>query len=181
EETSEMTGSLDNPELTATAALDQARAELLMERLESVGARLDMAIRGFESLAMHADRAESLGLRGSLRLKLGQAEEGLADWRRAGEIYRGIGHQGGAAWADFWHAEALARLGRVTESRTILRAALTPLQRSGSAVAELEARLLLAEQELERRPQEAKRQLDIVARRWRTLLDPWIAYRLSTA
>jgi len=181
EETSEMAGSLDNPELTATAALDQARAELLMERLESVGARLDMAIRGFESLAMHADRAESLGLRGSLRLKLGQAEEGLTDWRRAGEIYRGIGHQGGAAWADFWHAEALARLGRVTESRTVLRAALSPLHRRGSVVAELEARLLLAEQELKRRPQEAKRQLDIVARRWRTLCDPWIAYRLSTA
>ena len=91
EETSEMAGSLGSPELTATAALDLARAELLMERLDSVGVRLDSAIRGFESLAMHADQAESLGLRGSLRLKLGQAEEALTDWRRAGEIERASG------------------------------------------------------------------------------------------
>lgn len=181
EETSEMAASLENPELIATAAIDQARAELLMDRLDSVGARLDAAIRGFESLAMHADRAESLGLRGSLRLKQGQAEEALADWRRAGEIYRGIGHKGGAAWADFWHAEALARLGRAAESRTLLRAALRTLQRRGSAVTELEARLLLAEQELDHRPHEANRQLELVARRMRTLRDPWIAYRLSTA
>ncbi|HEY6051941.1 MAG TPA: CHAT domain-containing protein, partial [Thermoanaerobaculia bacterium] len=130
---------------------------------------------------MHADQAESLGLRGSLRLKLGQAEEALADWRRAGEIYRGIGHQGGTAWADFWHAEALARLGRVAESRTLLRNALKLLERRGSAVAELEARLLLAEQELKHRPQEANRQLGLVARRMRALRDPWIAYRLSMA
>jgi tetratricopeptide (TPR) repeat protein len=181
EETSEMANSLDNPELTATAALDLARAELLMERLDSVGVRLDTAIQDFESLAMHADRAESLGLRGSLRLKLGQVEEALADWRRAGQIYRGIGHRAGAAWADFWHAEALARLGRVAESRTFLRSALRPLQRRGSAVAELEARLLLAEQEVKRRPQEARRQLELVAHRMRTLRDPWIAYRLSVA
>jgi CHAT domain-containing protein len=181
EETSEMAASLDDSELKATAALDQARVELLLDRLDSVGVRLDAAIRGFGSLAMHADQAESLGLRGSLRLKLGQAEEALADWRRAGEIYRGIGHQGGTAWADFWHAEALARLGRAGESRTLLRAALRPLQRRGSAVAELEARLLLAEQELKRRPREANRQLELVARRMRTLRDPWIAYRLSIA
>ncbi len=181
EEASELAATLDDPELGATAALDQARAELLMERFEPAGPRLDAAIRGFEALAMQADRAESFGLRGSLRLRTGRSEEALDDWRRAGEIYRGIGHEGGKAWADFWRAETLARLGRGAESRALLRAALRTLRRLGSAIGEAEARLLLAEQELEARPRESSRQLGLVARRTRTLRDPWIGYRLSMA
>jgi tetratricopeptide (TPR) repeat protein len=181
EETSALAATLDDPELTATASLDQARAELLMGRLDTAGPRLDAAIAGFESLAMHADRAEALGLRATLRWKSGRSEEALGDWNRAGDIYRGIGHRGGMAWTDFWRAGALARLDRAAESRALLRASLRSLQRSGSAIGELEARLLLAEQELERRPREANRHLAVVARRARTLQDPWIDYRLSIA
>jgi CHAT domain-containing protein/tetratricopeptide (TPR) repeat protein len=173
--------SLDDPELEATAALDLARAEILLDRHDSVEERLGKAIKGFEKMAMPAERAEALGLRGTLRLRRGRAEEALSDWTTARRTYHGITHRSGTAWADFWRASLLVRLGRGAESRAILRRALATLRSAGSAAWEAEARLLLAEQEVGRRPREAARELTRVGRLAGTLGDPWIAYRLSLA
>jgi CHAT domain-containing protein/tetratricopeptide (TPR) repeat protein len=177
EETSELALGLDDPVVTATATLDRSRAELLVGRLDGVAARLEGAIDGFRSLGIRDDQAESLSLRASLWTKLGRLDDALGDWVRAAELYRSIRHASGAARADFARAEILARLGRAGESRALLRSALRGLERHGPASAEIEARLVLADQVLESRPPQAQRHLEFVERRSRAIHDPWTEYR----
>ncbi len=179
EEASETAASVDDRELQATAAVDQARAEILLERFDRIAPRLDTAIHEFGGLAMRADQAEALALRGTYHIRTGRPEEALRDWERARQLYHALGHRRGRAWADSRRAEALAKLGREAEGRRLLRSALPTLRREGQAVGEVEARLLLAELELSRRPADAARQLAAVALRMDALKDPWAEYRLA--
>jgi tetratricopeptide (TPR) repeat protein len=176
EETSEQASSLGDPVVTATAALDLARAELLVGRVNGVSSRLDIAISGFQALAIHPDLAESYCLQGSLHGRMGRWEEAVAGWQRAADLYRGIRHARGAAWADFSQADALRHLGRYDESRRLLQVALRGLRRHGPALSEMEARLVLAEQDVEVHPARARRHLAAVSLRLRSIRDPWVEY-----
>lgn len=177
EETSEQAGTLGDPVVTATAALDLARAELLVGRLGSVASRLDAAIAGFQELAIHSDLAESWCLRGELHGRMGSWEDAASDWKRASDLYRGMGHARGAAWADFSRGNALRHIGRERESLPLLRDSLRGLRRHGPALFELEARLLLADQDVETRPAQARRHLLAVRSRLRSMKDPWMDYQ----
>ena len=176
EETSDQANTLEDPVVTATAALDLARAQLLVGRLGDVSSRLDAAISGFQSLGIHPDLAEALCLRGDLHGRLGRWEDAALDWKRASDLYRGIRHARGAAWADFSRGNALRRIGREGESRRLLGASLRRLQRHGPALLEMEARLLLSEQDIEARPAQARRHLLAVRSRLRSVRDPWVEY-----
>ena len=176
EETSEQARTLGDPVVTATAALDLARAELLMGRLGEVLSRLDAAISGFQDLAIHPDLAESWCLRGELHGRLGRWEEAAVDWKRASDLYRGIRHTRGAAWADFSRANALRHMGRGDDSRRLLSGSLRGLQRHGPVLLEMEARLLLADQDVVARPSQARRHLVAVSSRLRFMHDPWTEY-----
>lgn len=175
-ETSEQASTLGDPVVTATAALDFARAELLTGRLGEVSSRLNGAISGFQSLAIHPDLAESWCLQGELHGRLGRWEDAAADWKRASDLYRGIRHTRGAAWADFSRANALRHMGREDDSRQLLRGSLRRLQRHGPVLFEMEARLLLADQDVVARPAQARRHLVSVSSRLRSMQDPWTEY-----
>ena len=176
EDTSEQASRLGDPVVTATAALDLARAELLVGRWSGMLPRLEVAISGFQTLAVHTDLAEALCLRGALHGKMGRWEEAVGDWKRAADLYRGIRHARGAAWADFSRGDALRRMGRRDESRRLLASALRGLQRHGPALSEMEARLLLADQDVEVRPARARRHLSALSTLLRAMRDPWVEY-----
>jgi tetratricopeptide (TPR) repeat protein len=179
EEARQTAAALEDRALLATAALDQARVESMLNRANEALGRLETAIDGFTELAMHADRAEALVLRAALHARERRDTDADRDLDQAALLYRALRNRPRLTWVEYYRAVAHGLAGRRAEHRAGLERGIRAFARHGLHGAEAEARLALAEALTEDDLPGAARRLSSASRKGVGLGDPWFDYRRS--